>query len=160
MTMDKQSTSERRYEITTCRMAVVSCETVETSDIESVQVDEFDMAIVPCLGLFGIRHSNGRWEDRRREWRGIGPVGLAIIRAVQLNAGEFLTPPDLAEITGFFSLRGNEVLATSIYRLRRALDSKPEHFVETRRAGGYAIRWPPSRSWIWIDRIHSIAVKG
>lgn len=82
----------------------------------------------------------------------MGRVTLKILEALLLNGGEYLTPADLAEITGNDNLRENSNVAARIMAIRRTLNDDNETYVQTQKTPGhYAVRWT-GRPFIWIER--------
>jgi len=154
--MKRQINVQKRYQMTRYDGREMTTKTVTAKDLKALKVQSFDHYISPPSGVLGFRNSSGQWVEHKKRWPGLGPVGLDILRALQLNPGDFLTPPELAELTGHQSLRRNEALAARVHAIRDAHEDKIERFVETRTSGGYAIMWPKDRTWLWIDRLPAL----
>ncbi len=153
--MKTKATTQKRYEVTRYHGNEIVTETVTTDCMRTLKPKSSDHYVSTCTGDFGFRTASGKWVEYHNKWPGLGPVGLAILQALQLNPGDYLTPTELAELTGYGSLRRNEVLAARIHAIRKLHRDKGERFIETRQSGGYAVRWPGERTWLWVDRIVS-----
>jgi DNA-binding response OmpR family regulator len=121
--------------------------------IDPASVDHYQAA---CRGLLAFRTATGDWEKYEEKWPKLGPVGLRVLHALQLNPGDFLCPSEIAALTGWRSLERNGALTALIMRLRKAHKEQGQAepwFIETKTAGGYGVRWPKDRTWMWIERV-------
>ena len=152
--MNKNMRIQKKYEVTTYDGHEVAAKTMIASQVMTLKPKSFDHFISTCDGVLGYRATDGQWVEHRKTWPGMGPVGLAVLQALQLNPGDYLTPKEIAKLTGYESLKHNDVLAARVCAIRNA-HSDNRILVETRGSGGYAIRWPKERTWLWISRIVS-----
>jgi hypothetical protein len=150
--MQTLTNNARRYDVMQYDGREVTVTRMTPAEVRGLKPQAFDHFISTCDAILAFRTATGKWIECRNEWPGVGPVGLAILRSLQMTPGDFLTPKDIAELTGYRSLERNEVLAARVCALRNAHGDKAQRFIETRTAGGYAIRWPRERTWLWIDR--------
>ena len=82
----------------------------------------------------------------------MGETTLAILETLLLNSGEYLSPEELAELTGNPNLKRNSALAARILAIRKTLHDDNETYIQTQKTPGhYAVRWT-GRPWIWIER--------
>ena len=154
--MKMKAATQKRYEVNRYDGNEIVTETVTTDCLRTLKPKSSDHYVSTCTGAFCFRTASGKWVEYHNKWPGLGPVGLVILQALQLNPGDYLTPAELAELTGYDSLRGNEVLAARIHAIRKLHRDKSERFIETRRSGGYAVRWPKERTWLWVDRLPAL----
>lgn len=151
--MNTRHSADQRYELTQFDGIEITTRSVGTEELRAVKPESYDVYISTSSGVLGFRDASGDWIEFRNRWPRLGPVTIAILRAIQLNPGDFLTPAQITELTGYDSLRENTVLAARIYALRQSLRDRDQRFVETSTADGYAIRWSSQRTWLWVDRI-------
>ena len=149
--MQTSTSNARKYDVTQYDGREVTVTRMTAAEVRGLKPQTFDHFISTRDAIMAFRTASGKWIEWRNEWPGVGPVGLAILRSLQMNPGDFLTPEDIAELTGVNSLKRNEVLAARVCRLREAHADKSQRFIETRTASGYAIRWPRERTWLWVD---------
>ena len=154
--MNKNMRIQKKYEVTIYDGREVVAKTMMASQVKTLKPESFDHFMSTCNGVLGYRAADGQWVEHRNTWPGMGPVGLAVLQALQLNPGDYLTPGDIAGLTGYESLRHNDVLAARVCAIRNA-HSKNRMLVETRGSCGYALRWPKQRIWLWVDRIPASA---
>ena len=151
--MDNRARPDRKYEVTVNDGNEVTVKTVNTAEKEALDPQTFDMYMSPADGVLGFRDTNGKWVEYRNRWPGLGPRCIAIIQALQLNCGDFLSPKTIAELTGADSLRDNCALASRVHAIRKALRDPGARFIETRTSNGYALRWPRERTFLWVELI-------
>jgi hypothetical protein len=144
---------DRRYESNSYDGRDFKTDTVSAESVASVSGPEFDHFMSSCNGVLGFRTSNGKCVEYREKWPRMGRITLDVLKILQLNPGDFLTPEDIAALTGHLSLRANETLAARVCAIRKTHQDESERFIETRKGGGYGLRWPKDRTWLWIDRI-------
>jgi len=149
--MNKQT--EPKYEVTRYDGHEVEATTMAAEERDAIDPKEFDHLISTCSGTLGFRDQRGSWIEHHGKWPRMGPVCIAILRALQLNPGDFLDPRDIGLLTGNESLYDNNVLAARVCAIIKAHNDATGRFIETRTSGGYAVRWPGARTWVWIDRI-------
>jgi len=148
---NKSRYEKRHFDGKTTNTKTITYEQV--MEINPQSVNHFQSS---AFGIHAYRTAEGVWiEHRDGNCPGLGDVCLRIIQTLQLNPGEFLTPREIAELTGRDSLRENNVLSARLLAIRKAhkeSNTKP-HFFLSRRAGGFAVAWNPQYSWMWIERI-------
>jgi hypothetical protein len=151
--MNKNMT--RQYQVTRNNGAEVTTVPVIAGEVEAIRPQDFDFYMSKPDATLGFQDHKGKWHEWSSSWPRLGPVCLDILEALQLNAGDYLTPTDLAEITGYESLRENGNLAARVCAIRHTLGNSGSRFIETRTAGGYAIRWPKNRTFVVVERVPS-----
>jgi len=154
--MNHQKPNKSRYEQTVYDGEPYTTKTVTYDQVMQINSQSVDHFMSPAFGTFGYRTAEGQWvEHRAGNWPGLGDTSIRIIQALQLNPGEFLTPTQIADITGRPSLRENNVLSARLMAIRKAHKEscKKPHFFLSRRAGGFAVAWNPECSWTWVVRI-------
>lgn len=151
--MKTMAKNEKRYEGMRYDGREVIALSMTPDEVLAIVPQKFDHYISAPDRNYGFRSPSGKWIEYHKKWPRMGPVSLAILRALQLNPGEFLSPEYIAEITGYDSLREHDVLAARLYAIRQAHDNSRDWFIETTTADGYAARWRKERTWIWVDRI-------
>jgi hypothetical protein len=151
--MNKKKSS---YEVLVYDGQTANMSTLTREQAMAIDPQSSDYFRSSAFGIIGFRTAEGEWiEYRDGSCPGLGDVCLRIIQALQLCAGEFLTPAEIAELTGRDSLRENNVLSARLMAIRKGhkeSNAKP-HFFLSRRAGGFAVAWNPQYSWTWIERI-------
>ncbi len=151
--MHRPARPEKKYDVTRYDGREVIARAATAKQARLYKPQAYDYYISTCWGVLGYRAAGGRWVEHQDGWEGIGPVTLPLVRAIQLNPGDYLTPEEIAQITGIGSLVRNGVLIARVYAFRRAHEGNPDRFIQTRASGDYAIRWPKERTWLWIDRV-------
>ena len=150
------TTNNSRYEKIHYDGKAITTKTITYEQAKAIIPQSADYFQSSAFGILAFRTLDDEWiEHRQGISPGLGDVCLRIIQALQLNPGEFLTPPEIAELTGRDSLRENNVLSARLMAIRKAhkeCHSKP-HFFLSRRPGGFAVAWNPRCSWIWLERI-------
>ena len=135
-------------------------ETLTREEAEAINPKDYDHYVAKPFGIFAFRTAAGKWvEFRNGKWPGIGPEGLKIIQAVQLNPGLFLNCSDLFDLTGNKKYFGSNAVSARVLMLRKAhLETKAKsHFFVTSDSGEMSVCWPKERTWIWIEAIRSKA---
>ena len=151
--MTDQKQPNRRYEITKYDGREMTVESVGIEELRAIDPRSYDHYMSTVDGTMGYKDASGHWHEYRGQWPGLGKETLNLLRALQLNAGDFLTPAELMELTDNPFLRENGNVAARVAAIRNQTHADaPGRFIETRRAGGYAVRWCPDRTWLWIDR--------
>lgn len=158
--MKLNGTTRPRYQVTIGAPGCANeAKTVNATELREIDLTTFDFAYVPVHGYYTYRDAAGDLKKRPLDGAGLGDSTFPILQALQLNAGEFLTPLEIAELVGNRCLyEDSNLLAAAIRRIRAALGEtgKTQRFVRTRRNGGYALMWPEKNlSWIWIERAPS-----
>ena len=147
---------QSRYEVMHYDGKTIDTRTVTNEQVMEINPRSVDHFRSSTFGIHAHGTTEGVWiEHRDGNCPGLGDVCLRIIQALQLNPGEFLTPTEIAELTGRDSLRENNVLSARLLAIRRVHkeSSIKPHFFLSRRAGGFAVAWNPQYSWMWIERI-------
>jgi len=145
-----------RYEVLGYDGHTITEKTMTREQVLEINHQSVDYFFSSDFGIWGFRTEQGEWvEHNAGNWPGIGDVCIRIIQATQLNPAEFLRPQDIAELTGYFTLRDNNTLSARLMKIREAHKEsyKKPHFFLSRKAGGYAIAWNPQCTWMWIERI-------
>jgi len=145
-----------RYEVLAYDGQTITSKTVTHEQVTVINHQSADYFLSPVFGIWAFRTKDDEWiEHRGADWPGLGDVCIRIVQAVQLNPGEFLTPTEIAELTGRPTLRENNALSARLMAIRRAHKESYEkpHFFLSRKAGGFAIAWNPQCAWMWIERI-------
>lgn len=142
-----------RWEITQYDGKQITMRTVAEAEMLAIQPQQFDHYRSNSLGIYAYRNKAGIWVVHENIWPMMGPVNCDLLEAVQLHPGAYLTPAALAQVTNISSLRDNGNAAVYAHKVRLAHGNEGERFIETRRSGGLAYRWPRERTWIWIERI-------
>lgn len=145
--------SIKRYEITTN----TGTKSITAKEREQIDTKKPDLFISSPDGMLAFRRESGEWVEHHGKWPGMGRVMLAVLQALMLNSGDFLTPADIASITGVSSLRENNNLSARVAALRRFFKDKDQRFIETRDSGSYAIRLPQCRTFLWVERVPAAA---
>ena len=144
------------YEVTTYNGQTTSTNTMTREQAMAINPQSVHYFLSCALGIWGFRAADGNWvEHRGSDWPGLGQVGIRMIQALQLNPAEFLTPTEIADITGRSRLGDNKALSARLMALRKAHGEsfKKPHFFLSRRDGGFAIAWNPQSTWMWVERI-------
>jgi DNA-binding winged helix-turn-helix (wHTH) protein len=149
--MKTRRKKRRRYEVGTYDLKEVEFQVLAAEEHAAIDLTSRDFAYSTVDGTVGFRTREGKWIEHEHRWPGVGEVGLKLLQALLLNAGDYLGPKQLAALTGVRTLRENGNVAARVSALRKALGNSGEWFIETRRIGGYAVRWNPERTWIWVE---------
>jgi len=147
---------EPRYQVTIYDGNPIVTKTTTRGQAMAINRQSVDHFLSTSFGVWAFRTAQDEWiEHPDADWPGFGGVCIKIVQALQLNPGEFLSPSEIAELTGFHTLRNPNALAARLMAIREAhRESFPQpRFFLSRRAGGYGIAWNPQCSWIWIERI-------
>jgi len=152
---DQPDPREPRYEVTHYDGTEISTRIVTRAEMLAIDPGSVDHYQARCLGLLSFRTATGDRREYRGRWPKLGPAGLRVLHALQLNPGDFLCPSEIAALTGWRSLERNGALTALIMRLRKAHDEQGQAawFIETSTAGGYFVRWPKHRTWMWVERV-------
>jgi hypothetical protein len=147
------------YEVTTYDGQTIIPRTMTRAQALAINPQSYDYFLSLALAIWAFRTAAGEWvEHRGGLWPGLGETGIKIIQAIQINPAEFLSPTDVAELTGCFKLRNGYALSARLMALReihKESFQKP-HFFLSRRAGGFAVCWAPQRTWCTVERIPPI----
>ena len=104
--MNTDKSIKPRYEFITYDGQTITSRTITRQQVGAISPQSVDYFLSPAFGIWGFRTKTGEWiEHCDGDWQGIGDTCIKIIQALQLNPGEFLTPVEIADLTGFFSLR-------------------------------------------------------
>ena len=147
---------QTRYEVTIYDGQTIVTRTMTREQVMEINPQSFDYFLSAAFGIWAFRTADGDWiEHRGADWPGLGDVCIKIIRAIQITRGEFQTPDDVVDLTGYHTLRNGNALSARLKAIREAhKDSfKSPHFFLSRRAGGFAIAWHHDKSWCWVERI-------
>lgn len=158
----KHKKTNFRYQVTAYDTKTIETVTMTREQVMEIDRQASDYLLSTDFGILAFRTSQGEWvEYSNGNCPGIGTICLRIIQATQLNPGEFLTPNNIFELTGYATLRSNNALSARLKAIREAHKESfgNSNFFLSRRAGGYAIAWDPTKSWMWIERIrHAVGV--
>ena len=145
-----------RYEVLAYDGHTITEKTMTREQIMEINHQSVDYFFSTDFGIWGFRTAQDKWvEHTAGNLPGIGDTCIKIIQAILLNPGEFLTPVEISELTGCFTLRDNNTLSARLMKIREAHKEsyqKP-HFFLSRKAGGYAVAFNPQCTWMWIERI-------
>ena len=154
--MNTNKSMKPRYEVTNYDAQTITTKNMTREQVMAINPQSVDYFLSITFGIWGFRTDQGEWiEHTAGDWPGLGDVCIRIIQAIQLNPREFLKPSQIADLTGCFTLRENNVLSARLLAIRRIHKETAEksHFFKSRRPGGYAIAWNPEKTWLWIERI-------
>ena len=148
--------SKPRYEVTIYDGQDISTRMVTRAQLAEMQDQHYDYFFSKTLGKWA--HTTAQDERIQHEhaaWPGIGDTCIRIIQAIQLNPGEFLTPAEIAELTGCDTLRSGNALSARLKAIREAHREtfRNPHFFLSRRDGGFGIAWNPTRTWMWLEKV-------
>jgi len=130
---------------------------ITAAERKQIDPEKPDLFISNPDGVLAFRLESGERIEHRGRWPGMGSVMLAVLQALIVNSGDFLTPAEIAVITGISSLRENNNLSARVAKLRRFFRDTNQRFIETRDSGSYAIRLPQCRTFLWLERIPATA---
>jgi len=142
-----------RYDVSQYDGNEVLAKTLTVEEKRKLKPKQFDCFMSLSDGVLGFRAKDRKWREYHGRWPRIGPVSLKILQAVMLNPGDFLSPVQILDLTGYESLLDGGVLAARIHGLRKTFLDTTEYFIQTRKSAGYALRWSKSRTWLWVERI-------
>lgn len=156
--MSKMHLNNVRYEVTYYDGQDISTQVL--SRRKAVQLDPrgFDYFLSVSMGLWFFRTAEGEWvEHHDGIWPGFGNTCIKIVRATQLNTPEFVTPEDIAAVTGYNTLRNNNALSArwKAIRVAHQEDFRQPNFFLSRRSGGFGVAWNPNKTFCWVERIPS-----
>ena len=154
--MNTNKSMKPRYEVTNYDAQTITTKNMTREQVMAINPQSVDYFLSITFGIWGFRTDQDEWiEHSAGNWPGLGDVCIRIIQAIQLNPREFLKPSQIADLTGCFTLRENNVLAARLLAIRRIHKESAEkpHFFKSRRPGGYALAWNPEKTWLWIERI-------
>jgi len=147
-----------RYEVLIYDGQTITSKTMTREQVMAVNHQSVDYFFSTAFGIWGFRTHEDEWiEHSAADWPGLGDTCIRISQTIQLNPGEFLTPQEIADLTGCFTLRSRNALSARFMKIREVHKEsfKKPHFFLSRRARGYAVAWKPEYSWMWIERIAS-----
>ncbi len=145
-----------RYEALIYDGQTTTSRTLTREQVMAIDRQSVDYFLSSAFGIWAFRTTDGEWiEHCGGDWPRFGEVCIRVVQAIQLNPGEFLTPVEVADLTGRPKLRDNNALSARLMAIRRAHKESYEkpHFFLTRKAGGFAIAWNHQCSWMWVERI-------
>ena len=153
--MERKPIITPRYEFTYYDGHEIQDRSISAAEAKEVDRQRYDFFMSQSQAIWGYRDADGNWIKHHIDWPGLGNTCIKIIQAVQLNAGSFQTPADIAYLTGIDKLTENNNLSARLLALRKAHDesfSKPRFWL-SRRAGGLAVAWNPEYTWAWLEKI-------
>ena len=143
---------ERKYDVMIGEGKNVESKIMTSEELRLLAWNRFKVIICIVTARMVVTSSSGErivYEDR---WPRMGRVSLRLLEALLLNSGEYLTPVDLAEITGNDNLRENGTVAARILAIRKTLWDRNETYIQTQKTPGhYAARWT-GKPFIWVKR--------
>ena len=145
---------EPEYLVTTSRDGEVTEQRMPRSAVLALDPDDVDFHCDEAFGRIQIRQSRGEPAQHPAEIPRIGPVRRKVLLVVMNRPGEYLSPRQLATLTGYPWLRDPRNVAGCIRSMRRAFGetgSRPFYFL-TRRSP-YAVAWCAGRSWRHIEAV-------
>jgi len=159
--MNTHSLNTTRYEVTIYDTQEATTRTMTRKQIMELNPQMVDYFLSVTLGIWAFRTADDRWVVHRDGiWPGLGNTGLKIVQATQLNVPEFVTPKEIAAITGYSTLRENNALSARWKAIRAAHEesfTRPNFWL-SRRAGGFGLAWNPLKTFCWVERIPSCPV--
>jgi len=154
--MNQNKATKQRYEVTIYDGQDVTTRPMTREQVMEINPQSFGYFFSTVFGIWAFRTANDEWiEHEAADWPGIGDTCIRIIQAVQFNPGEFLTPTEIAELTGYATLRNKNALSARLKAIREAHKEsyKAPNFFSSRRDGGFAIAWNAEKTWAWIERV-------
>lgn len=142
-----------KWEITQYDGKRITVRTVTDAELSTIHPEQFDHYRSNSLGIYAYRNKAGAQVVHEKRWPKMGKVNYALLEALQWHAGAYQTLPTLAQLTNISSLRENRNACVRVRKIREAHGNEGERFIETRRSGGLAYRWPRARTWIWIEQL-------
>jgi hypothetical protein len=110
--MSKTPFHNAQYEVTQYDRREIATRTMTRRQVMELDPHMVDYFLSVTLGIWSFRAADGRRvEHREGTWPGFGNTCIRIVRAAQLNTPEFVTPPEIAAVTGCSTLRNNNVLS-------------------------------------------------
>lgn len=156
--MNTHPLNNPRYEVTHYDTQEVTTQTMTRRQIAELNPQGVDYFLSVALGIWAFRTADGHWvECRDGIWPGFGNTCITLVRAMQLNAPEFITPREIAALTGYSTLRDNNALSARLKAIREAHKEsfRRPHFFRSRRSGGFGLAWNPEKTFCWVERIPS-----
>lgn len=154
--MNTNKNIKPRYEVTTYDGQEITTRTMTRQQVMEINHQSVDYFLSAAFGIWGFRTDQDEWvEYNAGDWPGLGDRCIRIIQAIQFNPGDFLTPQEIANLTGRSTLRDNNALSARLMKIREVHNETAQkpHFFQSRRPGEYAIAWNPEKTWMWIERI-------
>jgi hypothetical protein len=145
-----------RYEVMIYDGHETTVQAMERDQAMAINRQSVDHFMSISFGTWAFRTADGQWvEHTGADWPGLGDTCIKIIQALQLNPGEFLTPDDIVELTGFHTLRNSNALSARLKAIREVHKEtfRKPHFFLSRRSGGFGVSWNPQSSWASVERI-------
>jgi len=156
--MNTNKNTKPRYDVLAYDGQTTIPKTMTREQVMAINPQSVDYFFSTAFGIWGFRTDEDEWiEHSAADWPGLGDTCIRVIQAIQLNPGEFLTPKEIADLTGCFTLRSRNALSARFMKIREVHKEsfKKPHFFLSRRARGYAVAWNPKYSWMWIERMAS-----
>ena len=152
--MNTNKIIQPRYDVTIYDGHAITMRTMTREQVQAINPQSVDHFLSSALGIWAFRTAEGEWiEHRGGDWPGLGDAGIRITQATQINYGDFLTPAEIADLTGYTTLSEGSALSARLLALRKChRESHRPHFFLSRRAGGFGIAFNPERSWMWLER--------
>lgn len=154
--MHPTKNASARYDVLAYDGQTINSNTVTHEQVMAINHQSADYFLSSVFGIWAFRTAEDEWiEHRGGDWPEFGEVCIRVVQAIQLNPGEFLTPVEIAELTGRSKLRENNNLSARLMAIRKAHREchKKPHFFLSRKAGGFGVSWNPERTWMWVERI-------
>jgi len=148
--------TNKLYELTRYDGAEITTRRYSHEDKQLFNPHAADHNLFFATGLWTYHGADGQWVTHfHGHWPCLGKLALDIIRAAQINVGEFLSPADIADLVGGKAGDINNWLSTRWLAIRKAHGemSPTSYFFLSRRAGGFAVAWHPERTWQWLERV-------
>lgn len=156
--MERRKPPPMKFEVAIYDGEEIEVKTMTREEAEAINPRDYDYYIARCFGVLAFRTASGEWIEYRNGNRpGIGPEGLKIVQALQVEPGIFQTCSDLAELTGNDNYYGSNCVSARLLALRKAHHESKEksHFFVTSDSGQLQICWPKERTYVWIDSFRS-----
>jgi hypothetical protein len=131
--MKPSKNTRQRYEVTIYDGKDIAMKTMTREQVMAINPQSADYFLSIAFGVLAFRTAGDEWiQFDNSDWPGLGDVCIRIIQALQLNPGEFLTPDEIAELTGCHTLRNNNALSARLKARKATFLSEPQ----TRRLRG------------------------
>jgi hypothetical protein len=153
--MNTPSIIKPRYRILWYDTVKIKNKIITAEELHAIDQRSVDHFMSFASNTWAYRAADERWVEDNTDWTGLGDTCLAIIKCVQDWPGEYLTPSEIAKLTGIFSLRNPNNLSARWMAIRRAHKESfhEPHFFLSKRTGGLGVAWDATRSWMRVSRI-------
>lgn len=146
---------ERKYDVIIGDGRNVECKILTEKELAALPWRYFKLIVCMVSARMVVTSSSGKRIEYLGRWPRMGRVTLELLQCLLLESCTYVTPAELAQMTGNHNLQRNECVAARIMALRKALHDANETYIQTRKTPGhYAIRWT-GKPFIWIAAVRS-----